>query len=188
VADVLLRVYDDVASIVRRRWRDSLRIGSPVAIRTYSGSALRVDKDAQIRGEGLLADRDATFVLVDPRDPYSARFGHRVRYGQPVGLRSLATGAFWGVNYDDQSVLNCNAGAVREWETFEFQEVRRRRPKIGGFIGYGDHVAIRSFARWHGEKWWYLQFRLETSHLCRANVQHVKGWETYVVARPQNEG
>lgn len=178
---LVVRLYDALVAFIKHRRGTKLRLGSVLSFKTHNGTVLRVEETGHVRGHGFLVVERACFVIVDPSDPYAKGLGARVRYRVPVGLRSERTGAFWGVNYDDNRVLNCDAGAVHEWETFVFELVKARRRTRRGHVEFGDEIAIRSFARWHGEEWNYLQYRLETSQLCRASVQHVKGWETFVV-------
>jgi hypothetical protein len=179
VGALLVRLYDEFLRLIARYRRSTPRFGCVVVLRTYDGTVLNVQDD-QVRGSGFAVDGGATFVLVDPASPHRVTLGGRVRYGQPIGLRSTLTGAFWGVNYDDARILNCNSGALGEWETFELELVGPRR-LLGSRVRFDDRLAIRSFSRWAGDEWTYLQYELETSHLCRAGGERVGGWETFLV-------
>ncbi len=176
--------YRDAKAALSRNRGRRLGLGSLVCIRAADGSLLRLeDGTGHLVGGQNERDDSAQFYIVGWDTPYANRPSGCVRMGDRIGFRSRKNGRFVGVNFDDGSVLTCWGDHLKEWELFSVGSggIARRASRT---VRYGSEVSLRIKATWRGDEDRFVQYRRDTSRLCRANVQHVDTWETFTFFNP----
>jgi hypothetical protein len=179
------RVLDEVLTVARSLRAGTLGYGSKLCLVAEDRTILRVeDGSGNLVGGSRTVDDWSTFVIVHPSDANRDRPGGRIRMHGLVGLRSVATGRFVGVDFDNDRRLTCWAGRVGEWESFRIAPGKANQGKRR-YVHYGMYVSLAVHATWRGDEWWQVQYHLhDDPRYSHADVQHVGTWETFTMVRP----
>lgn len=179
------RVLDEFLTAARSLRAGALLYGSKVCLVAEDRTILRVEEPSgDLVGGNRAVDDWSTFVIVHPNEANRDHRGSRIRTQSLVGFRSVATGRFVGVDFNNRRNLTCGAGQVREWESFRIAPGEARQDKRR-YLCYGMFVSLAVQATWHGDEWWQVQYHLQDDpRYSYADVQHVGTWETFTLARP----
>ncbi|MEM1334842.1 MAG: hypothetical protein AAGG08_15440 [Actinomycetota bacterium] len=88
-----------------------------------------------------------------------------------------------GANFEKGATLTCFRTKVGHWETFRVETV----DGSGGVRGlpFGTEVTLAVFSKHQpSERWWFLQYRKDSSKKVRADRKKAQAWEEFVVVDP----